>query len=64
MRDLVIVTITFYVFWSNRGIWELKQKTATGLLLTNSKKITLNDIEHVKHNRKKMRIIFSLARGN
>ena len=51
MRDLVIVTIAFYVLWRNGRILGPKQKTATGLLFTDSKKITLNGLDHVKHNR-------------
>ena len=44
MRDLVMVTITFFCF----GVTE-----ASLALFTDSKKVTLSGVEHVKHNRKK-----------
>ena len=53
MRDLVKVTIAFYVLLRNGSIWGPKQKTATGLLFTESKNITLTGVEHIKHKRKK-----------
>ena len=53
MRDLVIVTIALYVLWCNGGSLGPKQNTATRLLFTDSKKITLNGVKHVKHNRKR-----------
>ena len=52
MHYLKIVTIVFYVLWCNGGIWGPKQKSATGLLFMDSKKITLNGLEHIKYNRK------------
>ena len=52
--NLVIVTIAFYVLWRNGASWGPKQNTATRLLFTDSKKSTLNCVEHVKNNRKRL----------
>ena len=53
MRHLVTATIAFYVVWGNVDILGPKQKTFTGILFMDSKKIILNGLEHVKHNRKR-----------
>ena len=58
------VTIAFYVLWHNGGFWGPEQSTATRLLFAESRKITLNGLEHVKHNGKRYkRKLFSRKLG-